>query len=367
MRTIQHYLPNPRHTEIDRIFVQASPETAWETARHFDAGEIPWVRLLFDIRSFPDLLAGKRTEADRSVGVDQITRQETGFMILEEKPGHEVVIGSVGQFWHLHIPFRRLHPADFADFNEPGWGKLAWAISVEPYGEGSTISLELRTTATDDESWEVFQRYYALIGLGSRPIRAAGMAHLRAQLGKMKPADEDEVALPGDELLPDARYALNHAIDIEAPPAFVWRYLMQLGCDRAGWYSIDTLDHGGVPSTDHPVPGWESRSPGEHLDATPQGDGFFQVYSVDPERSYVIGGRAERLGGHYDMTWAFVPEPVGSDACRLYTRVRAAADQMPKWKEWLLAGVFYLPVHALMENAQLKNIKRLAERDARAR
>jgi hypothetical protein len=52
-------------------------------------------------------------------------------------------------------------------------------------------------------------------------------------------------------------------------------------------------------------------------------------------------------------------------ACILYTRVRV--DGTPKWKEWLLAGVYYPPIHALMERTQLKHIQKLAERDAKER
>lgn len=369
MRAIQRHLPKPRHTEINRIFVKAKPEVAWETARHFDAATIPWVRLLFDIRALPDLLTGKkRTEEDRSVGVDQVARQGTGFMILQEIPGREVVVGSVGQFWHLKIPFATVNPADFRDFNEPGWGKLAWAISVEPFGEGSTVSLELRTTATDDESWEKLNRYYQFIGLGSRPIRSSAMAQLEAVLGKMKLPDIDDMTLPGDELVPGSKHQMNHAASIEAPLSIVWRYLMQLGCDRAGWYSIDLLDHGGEPSIDHLVDGWESRRAGDKLAATPAQDSFFDVYAVEKERYFIIGGEYDQTmfgGGPFKMVWSFVLEPIGSDATRLITRAQGTIT--PQWADWLIGGVIYPPVHAIMQIAELKNIKRLAERDAQQR
>jgi hypothetical protein len=73
MRAIQSILPNPRHTEIKRIFVKALPAVAWEKARHFDASAIPWIQLLFDICTFSEKLAGKSpTAGDRRIGVDQI-------------------------------------------------------------------------------------------------------------------------------------------------------------------------------------------------------------------------------------------------------------------------------------------------------
>jgi hypothetical protein len=363
MKAIQLHLPNPHHVENHRIFVKAPPAEAWEKARHFDAATIPWVKLLFTVRSWPSQLQGHHLEEkDRRVGVDQIAENGKGFMILQEKPGREVVIGAIGQFWHLTIPFASFSPDTFSAFQEPGWGKLAWAISVEPFAGGSTISFELRTTATDEESWTRLNRYYHVIGLFSRLIRESVMAHLEAELGKLPLPDDDERSLPGDEILSEAKYGLTHSTIIEASPALVWRYLMQLGCDRAGWYSIDLLDHGGKPSIDRLVAGWEKRSVGEHLAATPAQDHFFEVYLVEPERAFVIGGEQERMGGPFRMTWAFVLEPVGEEATHLVVRARLQAS--PPLAEWLMAHVLYPPIHGLMQGAQLRNLKRICERDA---
>lgn len=366
MRIIQKYLPHPRHTEINRIFVKAKPAAAYETARHFDASEISWIRLLFDIRTIPEKLAGKyNPEEDRRIGVDQIEKSGTGFKILHETPGKEVLVGSVGQFWHLKIPFADVKPDEFLNFNQPGWGKLAWAIVVEPYLDGSTISLELRTTATDEHSWKKLKNYYRLIGLGSRPIRSSLMKHYETILGKMKLPDDDEKKLAGDEIVADAKYVYNQSKIIEAPPAIVWRYLMQLGCDRAGWYSIDLLDNAGKPSINHLVDSWETRKPGDKIDATPAKDSFFEVYQVEKEKHFVIGGEGHRLGGDFKMSWAFVLEPIGDDAAHLIARVRMKAA--PKWSEWLQGNLLAPPMHGLMQHVQLKTIKRLAERDAEMR
>lgn len=366
MRAIQNYLPNPRHAELHRIFVKAAPSEAWQAARHFDGAKIPWVRLIFDLRDIPDLIRGRKPNSeDRRLGVDQVAESGNGFMILHEQPGKEVVIGTVGQFWHLNIPFAPVNPNTFEHFGESGWGKLAWAITVEPYRDGSTISFELRTTATDDESWKKLDQYYLLIGTASHLIRSSVMAHLQAELGKMKFPEDDLIQFPGNELIPEAKHQLTFHKIIEAPVSVVWRYLMQLGCDRAGWYSIDALDHDGKPSTDHLVDEWATRRVGDQLAATPKQDSFYTVCDVDLEKYFVIGGEKERLGGPFKMTWAFVLEPVGDDATHLISNARMVSS--PKWAEWLMGNVLYPPLHGLMSSVQLRNIKRLAERDAQAR
>lgn len=366
MRTLQALLPNPRHVEVDRIFVAAPPEAAWPVVRNFDPEAVPWVHLLFALRTLPErLMHPERAQAAPRVGLDQLGKAE-GFMILRETPGKELVVGSVGQFWHLSIVFAKVAPADFPAFDTPGWGKLAWALTVEPFMGGSTIGMELRTTATDEASWKLFERYYALIGGPSRLMRKGLLAHLEAALGKLARPDDDARPLPGDERLPAAHHVLNHGTLIEAPPSLVWRYLMQLGCDRAGWYSVDALDHGGVPSVDHLVAGWETRAVGDVLQAVPGQRGGFEVYEVAPERHLVIGGGAAFPNGEpYRMSWAFVLEPVGADATKLLTRVRA--DAAPSWVAWTMGALVYPPIHAVMQLAQLHHIRRLAERDALGR
>jgi len=365
MRLIQKYLPHPRHTEVHRIFVKAQPDVAWNTVRHLDMGRVPLVRLLFDIRTLPDRLKGKLKEEDRRIGVDQITDDGTGFFIAEEIPGREVVVASAGKFWHLNIPFATVNPEEFINFNIPGYGKLAWNISVEPFGDGSTVAVELRTTATDEVSWKKLNHYYHIIGIGSQFIRRSMMHHIETLLGKLKRPDDDDRKLTGDELLQHCKYKLTYAEDIEAPPSIVWAYLMQLGCDRGGWYSIDALDNGGKPSMDHLVNGWTARNAGDKLWATPKPDGFFDVYLVEKERAFVIGGESLKLQNPFKMTWAFVTEPIGSDATHLITRARMEAE--PKFSEWIIGNLFAPPVHTIMQKMQLKNLKTICERDAQLR
>ena len=140
---------------------------------------------------------------------------------------------------------------------------------------------------------------------------------------------------------------------------------MQLGCDRAGWYSIDLLDHGGVPSINHLVEGWETRNPGDKLAATPAIDSFFEVYAIEKEKYFIIGGDGHRLGGDFKMRWAFIVEPIGEDATRLIARVRMKAA--PKISEWFQGNLLAPAMHGLMQQVQLKTIKRLSERDAEKR
>jgi hypothetical protein len=48
-------------------------------------------------------------------------------------------------------------------------------------------------------------------------------------------ADEAASGLPGDDLV-DADVTMDRAFTLDAPPADVWPWLVQIGKDRAGWY-----------------------------------------------------------------------------------------------------------------------------------
>src|SRR5690349_3369205 len=122
MRAIQTYLPHPHHTETIRIFVQAKSEVAWELARHYEMSQVPWVHFLFSLRTIADLFhADKAAPRDSRISLDQIAQNGKGFMIVHETPGKEVVVGAVGKFWHVDIPFKEMSPEEFRNFDDPGW------------------------------------------------------------------------------------------------------------------------------------------------------------------------------------------------------------------------------------------------------
>ena len=49
--------------------------------------------------------------------------------------------------------------------------------------------------------------------------------------------------LPGDELLPRAGIVATRAITIDAPPAAIWPWLVQMGSGRGGVYTYDWIEN----------------------------------------------------------------------------------------------------------------------------
>jgi hypothetical protein len=166
------------------------------------------------------------------------------------------------------------------------------------------------------------------------------------------PADEAMRSLPGDDLVADAKIRWNHAITIRAHPADIWPWLVQMGCRRAGWYSYDGLDNGGVPSAARIVPELQRVQVGDIFPMTPKAQDRFVVRVVEPHRALVLGDDAGQ------MSWAFVLEPVDETSTRLITRSRGTIDRVTLG---LMLKVFWHPLDFGMQRRQLLNLKRLVE------
>jgi hypothetical protein len=54
---------------------------------------------------------------------------------------------------------------------------------------------------------------------------------------------EQQMLLPGHQLLPNPSYRFTRAITIRAPASAVWRWVIQIGQDRAGFYSNTWLEN----------------------------------------------------------------------------------------------------------------------------
>jgi hypothetical protein len=168
----------------------------------------------------------------------------------------------------------------------------------------------------------------------------------------VRPLADDGRSLPGDEFVPGAKIGWTHAITIGARQADVWPWLVQMGCRRAGWYSYDGLDNGGVPSADRILPDLQHVEVGDIFPMMPTADDRFVVRGVEPERVLVLGDDAG------SMSWAFVLEPAGARGTRLITRSRGSYDRLALG---LLLKVMWHPVHFGMQRRQLLNLKRLVE------
>src|SRR5215211_9144648 len=193
-----------------------------------------------------------------------------------------------------------------------------------------------------------------------RPIMAVGTLLPWVYLLIVRPwhmnwgATDEEVRkrLPGDELVPQPALESTRAITVRAPAKVIWRWLVQLGQDRGGFYSYDRLENlagADIHNVDWIVPQMQHLKVGDFVPMAP-GEwgvpmGGFTVVAIEPERAVVW-----RQGWPHDVEklstseaesrsiWAFVLEEVDEGTTRLLLRERSGLK--PRMRDVLLNYLF---------------------------
>jgi hypothetical protein len=103
-----------------------------------------------------------------------------GWVVLAERAAREVVLGAVTQPWVASPTFRSIPAAQFAEFHEPGYVKIAWTLRAEPLGANdSMFHTETRVATTDPASRRRFRRYWSFVAPGVELIRLAMLRPLK--------------------------------------------------------------------------------------------------------------------------------------------------------------------------------------------
>ena len=189
-------------------------------------------------------------------------------------------------------------------------------------------------------------------------------------LGKRWGATHDEVHSPfiGDDVIPHPMLETTHGITINANPATIWPWLVQMGYHRGGWYSDvwwDNLlnEHVWVwtedpdqrhehpqPSATQILPEYQNLAVGDLIPDGPEGSAFFTVSQIVPEKALVLHSTTHlrhmtphRWQKHPaatsgEFSWTFVLDPIAPQQTRLLIRTRA--NIRPRWTQ-LLEPLFF--------------------------
>lgn len=178
----------------------------------------------------------------------------------------------------------------------------------------------------------------------------------------------------GDDLSPHTAEISTRAITIHARHDTVWSWVIQMGQDRAGFYSYTWLENlfgCAMPRVERIVPEWQERTIGDTVWLARRdryhGDARQKVVDIIPGRVLVLAspsdwGRILRHESSEGGTWAFIVLPIGPQTTRLI--VRSRGPEVPTFFGRIFWRVVFEPAHFIMERKMILRLKALSERTA---
>jgi len=176
--------------------------------------------------------------------------------------------------------------------------------------------------------------------------------------------EESRMSLLGDELAGAPVVQTTEGVWINAPASSVWPWLVQMGQDRGGLYSYETLENLvglGYHNADRIHPEWQSLVAGDEMRLVPKGwmglrtGVSMRVVEVVDQQSIVLG--ATPPDHVWDAVWSFHVIPHWDDRCRLLGRTRIPLRHPGQ----VLATELVGPANALLTRGILLGIKRRVE------
>jgi hypothetical protein len=167
--------------------IGAPPAQVYATLLTTDFGR-PWiVRILMGLRLLPRLLHAPRAtwrrlnRSSRAARTSLTDLDGSDFIVLEQQPPREIVLGITGQFWTLSATTVRIPPATFRDALPTGLAQAVWSFEVTPTADGAELATETRVRTADPATRRQFRRYWRIVAPGSGLIRHAILAQIRRE------------------------------------------------------------------------------------------------------------------------------------------------------------------------------------------
>lgn len=164
------WIPQPDAREIHSRTVEANPQHLYDALKHKPLQFRGPSRALMSVRFIGELLKGKSKHTAKASFVDLALR--LGFVILDEEPNEELILGFVGRFWQLVPEILPIKAEDFLAFNRPGYAKAVVNFKITNIdGMRYSLSTETRVKGCDPRSTRILRCYWFLIRPFSGLIR----------------------------------------------------------------------------------------------------------------------------------------------------------------------------------------------------
>lgn len=148
----------------------------------------PWlVRALMGVRLLPTFVSSpgptwRRLMRPSRRGRASLTDfSHSEFVLLEEAPPQEIVLGITGRFWSLRAEILARTAAEFREDFPAGLAQAAWNFTVTAAAQGTDLATETRIRCADPATRRQFKRYWRLVAPGSGLIRHAILGQVRRE------------------------------------------------------------------------------------------------------------------------------------------------------------------------------------------
>lgn len=178
---IDQFAPSYHFRELHQTVIAAPAGRVFDAMRAVSANEIALFQTLTWIRRFGRSGPESLINAPEHKPILDVATQ-SGFVLLHDRPPHEVVIGAVV----VAPPGTRRPPGfgiiDFKQLTAPGFATATMNFRVEDAGAGrSRLITETRVLATDRTALRRFTAYWRIIFPGSAILRLTWLRAIKAR------------------------------------------------------------------------------------------------------------------------------------------------------------------------------------------
>ena len=175
---------------------------------------------------------------------------------------------------------------------------------------------------------------------------------------------EQQMSLPGDEIVIKPNWKYTQAISIHASPGEIWQWLVQIGQGRGGFYSFELLENMigcDIHNADHIIPEFQQLVVGDSIKLHPEAPGI-PVVLVDSATAIVMGGSDPNQINA--ASWSLLIKASDVTTTRMIARFRSSYS--PTLGNVLLQRIFVQPTSLFMQKRMLIGIKQRAEETFRS-
>ena len=197
---VDEFLPVYDVSDTLTTIVDADVAATWAALMQVDLMEVgrrrPLVAALGTLRVLPEignrLLHGQAPPRSREQlrlrDLTTLPPDEGGWILLAERDRDEIALGLVGKFWLPVITYAQVSPGSFERFNEPGYAKTVYSLSVLPLGARRTLLAGvMRTATTDEHARRWFRRYWTFGVCSGAHVLVNGLLDVVREIAEGRP------------------------------------------------------------------------------------------------------------------------------------------------------------------------------------